>query len=484
MKTLAVTIGNNNYHKGAELINAVNDARAMSETFKKLGYATVHYENFKADDCVNILTEFENNIIDYDASIFYFAGHGFQVQGENFLTSTECQISHPNIHHCRRYSIGLTEILDILKQNSEKINIVIIDACRKNFGRGVSNSFAAIQAPKGTLIAFSTSPNEGAKDGGIPGHSIYTGALLKYIGREWLSVELLFKKVRKTVYYLTDGKQTPWEHTSLIGDFYFNTGQLLYSIDIPYDEKVVKDSKYKSQNTQISSIIIDLKSYNWNIQNPAVDRFHNLNPNSLNINEQFIFGRNILQASTYAFNASNFIENLSENLKQYNNNGENHILNGILYEIYFNSFGEFRKESFKKHHFEDIMGLRKNVNYNKSFEFIKTILLPYKDFLFYIPNPEDEIIDVDILANDESSLGFRGETEEYQVIHKIIISNIDITEELRTKYGLNGRNEDELIISLANYLLIPKDLIQINCNVTLNSIAFRTNMDTEYDFNW
>ena len=80
-------------------------------------------------------------------------------------------------------------------------------------------------APKGTLIAFFTSTNEFALDGGAGDHSVYTGASLEFIGRESLSVEALFKKVRRTLLSQTDGKQTPWEHTSLIGDFTFNVGQ-------------------------------------------------------------------------------------------------------------------------------------------------------------------------------------------------------------------------------------------------------------------
>ena len=247
MKTLAVVIGNNEYYEGAKLNNAVNDAHSIAETFERLGYDIIYKENCKIEDYVDVLKAFDERIKQYDASIFYYAGHGFQVDGENYLASVDCQIAAPNKYHCSKTCITLSEILTILKNNSDKVNIVIIDACRKSFDRGGYNSFTPIQAPKGTLIAFSTSPNEGAKDTGMDGHSIYTGTLLNYIGREWLSVEDLFKKVRKTVYNLTEGTQTTWEHTSLIGDFYFNTGQMVYSLNLPYDETVIKDlsSNYK-----------------------------------------------------------------------------------------------------------------------------------------------------------------------------------------------------------------------------------------------
>ena len=235
MKTIAFVIGNNDYFEDAQLKCAVNDASEIAKIFRRLGYDVREELNIKSKDCSRILTDFEDQIKDYDASIFYYAGHGYELKGENYLVPTNCQMPLNNPYEADRTCLRLSEILSILKKVSGKVNIVIIDACRKSFDRGVSNSFAQVQAPKGTLIAFSTSPNEGAKDGnGQDGHSVYTSALLQYIGRETLSVESLFKKVRKTVYNLTNGTQTPWEHTSLIGDFFFNTGQLVYSVEIPY----------------------------------------------------------------------------------------------------------------------------------------------------------------------------------------------------------------------------------------------------------
>lgn len=201
MKTLAITIGNNNYcEDAAKLNNAINDAGAMAEVFERLGYDVLSGEDCTMKDCLDLLKKFDAMIKDYDATIFYFAGHGFQVDGENYLASIECQVSYADKYSCKMTCLRLTDILDVLRGNSDKVNIVIIDACRKSFERGGSPTFTPFQAPKGTLIAFSTSPHEAAKDNGIEGHSIYTGSLLKYIGREWFSVEELFKKVRKTVH--------------------------------------------------------------------------------------------------------------------------------------------------------------------------------------------------------------------------------------------------------------------------------------------
>ena len=188
MKVLAIVVGNNNYYAGCELANAVSDSNAIAEVFARLGYDLIHKTNINTVASVELLTEFENRIKDYDATIFYFAGHGFQLDGENYLANIDCQVATPNKHHFERTSIRLSEIMDILKKNTDKVNLVIIDACRRAFDRGQAVGFTTVQAPKGTLIAFSTSPNEGAQDGGADGHSVYTEALLRFVGREWLSV--------------------------------------------------------------------------------------------------------------------------------------------------------------------------------------------------------------------------------------------------------------------------------------------------------
>src|SRR6478752_4345704 len=140
MRTLAITIGNNDYcEKAAKLDNAINDARAMRDVFSRLGYDSIHKENCSMEDCIEILKEFDEKIGEYDATIFFYAGHGFQFEGENYLASIECQVAFPNKPHCSRYCITLAEIFDILKKNSNKVNIIIIDACRKNFDRGTSD---------------------------------------------------------------------------------------------------------------------------------------------------------------------------------------------------------------------------------------------------------------------------------------------------------------------------------------------------------
>ena len=476
MKTIAFVIGNNDYFEGAKLKCAVNDASEIAKIFRRLGYDVREELNIKSEDCSRILTDFEDQIKDYDASIFYFAGHGFELNGENYLIPIDCQIPLENQYYADRSCLRLTEVLGILKTHSGKVNIVIIDACRRTFDRGDASSFAQVQAPKGTLIAFSTSPNEGAKDGnGQDGHSVYTGALLQYIGRETLSVENLFKKVRKTVCNLTNGTQTPWEHTSLIGEFFFNTGQLVYSVEIPYDEVVVKDSLFDGGDV-FGNLILELRSRNWNKQNPAMEKIRRIPPSDLNKNQQFILGRNLYQASIHAWEVQDFFKDLGDNLSKYNKDEENHILNGVLFEIYFDSKGDFRNEP-KRHNFNKVFHLRKNSRFAKSFGFIWDVLQPYKERLFYIPTIQDEPIDIDIRAEEKNNQTFFGE-ETIQIIHKVNVGNKDITKRF-SRYCTGGIDELEVKSNLSEFLTAPVDLIQIHSNTCLQNIAFNKELFNE-----
>ena len=423
MKTIAFVLGNNDYFEGAQLKCAVNDAAEMAAIFRRLGYDVFEKLNFKSEECSNILSSFEDGIKDYDASIFYFAGHGFELEGENYLIPIDCQIPPINKHEANRYCIRLTEVLGILKTNSGKVNIVIIDACRKTFDRGVASSFAQVQAPKGTLIAFSTSPNEGAKDGnGQDGHSVYTSALLQYIGRETLSVE----------------------------------------------------------NLVFGNLILELRSCDWNRQNPAMEKIRRIPASDLNKNQQFILGRNLYQANGYAWEVQRFFENLGNNLSKYNKDEENHVLNGILFEIYFDSKGDFRNE-LKRHNFDRVFSLRKNPIFAKSFGFIEEVLQPYKEQLYYIPTIHDEPIDIDISAEEKNNSTVFGE-ETIQIIHKVNVENKDITKAF-SRSCTYGINELGVKSCLSNFLTAPQDLIQIHSNVLLQKIAFAKELFDE-DLPW
>lgn len=200
----------------------------------------------------------------------------------------------------------------------------------------------------------------------------------------------------------------------------------------------------------------------------------------LNKNQQFVLGRNLYQANGYAWEVTEFFEDLMNNLLKYNKDEENHVLNGILFEIYFDSKGDFRNE-LKRHDVDSVFSLRKNPMFAKSFGFIRDVLRPYKEQLFYIPTIHDEPIDIDINAEEKNNSTAFGE-ETIQIIHKVNVENKDITKAFSRScpYGINELGVKSY---LSNFLTAPKDLIQIHSNVSLQKIAFAKELFDE-DFPW
>ena len=443
----------------------------MCDVFQRLGYHIIPFYDFHQADIPLLMETIEKELSSYDASILYYAGHGFQVEGENYLPSIDCQISYVTKHQLRYESIVLSELLDLYRPHSGKTNIIILDACRvRPANRGGVDSFAPIEAPQGTLIAFSTSPNSSAKDGGLDGHGLYTSALLSYIGRERMTVEQLFKKVRRTVAQWSNNTQIPWEHTSLIGDFIFNTGQMVVSPQIPYNERVVKDAEYQDGG-EIGGLIEEIRSCDYNRQNPAIDRLWAKEATDLDKNQQFIFGRNLLQASSASFSAQRFMNSLSANLRKYQTEDQdNHVLNGILFEIFFDSHGEYRHNDIKRHYFEEIMFLRKKTMFAKSFGFIKTVLSPYRENMLYsISEDGDGKLDVDISVREEKVKNYNGE-ELCSIITQITVNGTDITERVKYSFKYSGISLQEAIAIVTG---APKDAISMHVNLPLlNHIEF------------
>ena len=471
MKTLALIIGNNEYYEGAKLTNAINDAKSIQKIFETFGFDIISKFDCLSTEYSGLLEQFESRVDNYDATIFYYAGHGFELEGENYFPAINGQIPPSSKHAAGREGLRLNEIFEIYKKFNNKVNIAIIDACRKNFDRGSSVSLAPVIAPKGSLIAFSTSPGVGASDLGYENNSIYTGSLIKYLGTERLTVEELFKKVRKTVYTLSRGKQTTWEHTSLISDFYFNKKSNETLSSLPYEDEVVKDVYFDENKDHFSKLIKEIKSSNWHKQNPAIEEILKISPNSLNINELFILGRNLLQSSGAANNAVDFMLNLNSNLSKYTISNNNHLLNGILFEIYFNSYGEFRVDNRKDFFFQEIIALRKMKSLKTSFDFIRELLSDVEYDLIYLPEFDDKNLDVTVLATSKSNINHFNEKVTYQFISSITYGGIDITEKIST-YNINGLNEFGLQDTLSKFLSAPIDLIKIHSNITLEKIAF------------
>jgi len=216
----ALVIGNAAYAQVDQLQNPVNDATDMAGRLVTLGFTVQLLPDATTEEMDRALVAFGGVLATSDLGLFFFAGHAFQIDGINFLAGVDTKASDPM---AVKYSaLHLDRVVDVMKwapSASERASIVILDACRNNpfegYSRSVaSNELAPVFAPKGMLIAFSTSPGEKSKDG-TGRNGPYTEALLQHITTQDLPIETMFKRVRNTLASLTNGKQTSWEHTSL-----------------------------------------------------------------------------------------------------------------------------------------------------------------------------------------------------------------------------------------------------------------------------
>jgi uncharacterized caspase-like protein len=222
---LALIIGNSTYAK-SPLKNPVNDARAVEIALKKVGFEVMKVENASQADLKRKIDEYGQKLKAgaYDVGLFFYAGHGMQVKGNNYLIPVDANVTEENEVEYNCVDTG--RILAKMESAGSKVNIIILDACRDNpFERSWSrstagNGLATMDAPLGSIVCYATSPGKTAADGqGTNG--AYTEELLKHIQTPGLSLEEVFKRVRIGVVQKTNRQQTPWETSSMTGNFFF-----------------------------------------------------------------------------------------------------------------------------------------------------------------------------------------------------------------------------------------------------------------------
>lgn len=225
---VALVIGNSDY-ADMPLANPVNDADLMSATLKTLGFKTIDLRNTTARemrrgvrDFAEALEKAGENVV----SLVYYAGHGMQVGGRNYLIPVDAVIEREADVEVEAFAADA--ILSAIEYSTTALNIIILDACRNNpFARSfrsASKGLARMDAPRGTLLAYATAPGDVAADG-AGANSPYTSALVAQMSRPGLSVEQLFKTVRVSVMQETGERQVPWESSSLTGEFFFGGAQ-------------------------------------------------------------------------------------------------------------------------------------------------------------------------------------------------------------------------------------------------------------------
>lgn len=237
-KRIALVWGNSSYLYSSPIKNPVNDARAISEALDKLGFNVIRGTDLTKLEMDRQIAAFAKRLKDADIAIFFYAGHGLQLNMKNYLVPIDF---NPNSD---AYLITMLVSMDTILSELEKekrVSIIFLDACRDNplanklaanMGRGRSLLFdenrgvsvirqglAEVEGKAGTLIAYATQPGNIALDG-AGRNSPFTEALLKYINIPGLEVRDMLTKVRVRVIKKTREKQIPWDHSSLVEEIY------------------------------------------------------------------------------------------------------------------------------------------------------------------------------------------------------------------------------------------------------------------------
>ncbi|MHC1701146.1 MAG: caspase family protein [Humidesulfovibrio sp.] len=216
----ALVIGNSAY-KDKPLKNPANDARDMGRTLQRLGFDVQLKTDVSLRDMEEAIREFGERLKRGGVGMFYFAGHGVQVQGVNYLVPVGARITSES--DAKFECVDAGRVLGKMEDAGNELNIVILDACRNNpFARSfrsAESGLARMDAPTGSIVAYATAPNSVASDG-KGSNGLYTKHLLENITTPNIPIEEVFKRVRIGVMGETSKKQVPWESSSISGYFY------------------------------------------------------------------------------------------------------------------------------------------------------------------------------------------------------------------------------------------------------------------------
>ncbi|HEU0143850.1 MAG TPA: caspase family protein [Nitrososphaera sp.] len=255
-RRVALVIGNAAYEI-APLKNPVNDAQDMAKALRELGFEVIYRENLNQNDMKRAIRAFGEKLRGGGIGLFYYAGHGVQVKGVNYLVPVNAKVETEEEVEYECVDAGF--VLAQMESARNNMNIVILDACRNNpFARSfrsTSRGLASMDAPSGTLIAYATALGFVASDGNAR-NGLYTQELLKFMHTSGLDIEDVFKRVRVSVRNLTQAKQTPWEASSLIGDFYFvrrKEPDIKTSSQVASGTSNIKESDIKPSSPVVSS---------------------------------------------------------------------------------------------------------------------------------------------------------------------------------------------------------------------------------------
>ena len=260
---VALVIGNNDYQgRLSKLFNPINDARALKGILEKRGFEVIYSEDGGKKSMKENLKKFYSKIEKGGVGMFYFSGHGLEVDGQNYLVPTDAKIEAKS--DTEYEAIALNKITKRMQNSGNRLNIVVLDACRNDpFSRAVGAGGLAKVEPIGMFVSFATGAGSVASDGKAGGNGLFTQSLIKYM-KQGLDLRDVFQKTRKEVYQASNHKQFPAIYDQTInGKFYFT-----YPKSLKNSTGVSTNNKSQSESTsQVSTPSVEKTAVSKPVQN-------------------------------------------------------------------------------------------------------------------------------------------------------------------------------------------------------------------------
>ncbi len=223
---VALVIGNAAYAGNAALVNPANDARAMASALTQLGFTVIELRDGNKSEISAAVAKVREALKGKQGvGMLYYAGHGLQLDWRNYMVPVDARLS--SSADVTTQTVDVNTVLEAFKGAGNRMNILVLDACRDNpfTNAGSGKGLAQVDAPPGTFLAYATAPGNVAEDGDVrTGNGLYTKYLLEELKKPGTRIEDVFKRVRLNVRQQSQGRQIPWESTSLEDDFSFGSG--------------------------------------------------------------------------------------------------------------------------------------------------------------------------------------------------------------------------------------------------------------------
>lgn len=260
-KRVALVIGNSAY-KSSPLKNPANDARDMAVKLRTLGFEVIERANLNVRQIGGTLREFRSKLAPGAVALVFYAGHGLQIKGDNYLPAVDADIGGEE--DVPNQSLAVKQLMDVLDDAKTRLNLVFLDACRNNpyarSFRSAASGLAKVSAPSGTLISFATRPGSVAADG-YGRNGLYTSQLLQQMNQTSQPIEQVLKGVVTGVKLASNGRQEPWMEGSIEGDFCFGSCGPSQSVSAPAGPNAATIELAFWDSIKASSNAEDFKAY-------------------------------------------------------------------------------------------------------------------------------------------------------------------------------------------------------------------------------